>query len=324
MRHAGLEGRAKKRWRTTTIPDPDVERARDLIQRDFGPCTEIDRRYVGDITYIATWEGWAYLATVIDLASRKVVGWALADHMRTELVTDALDAAFTTRQPPPGAIFHSDRGCQYTSIDYGNFARANGVVLSVGRTGQCWDNAVAESFFATIKRELIDTRAWPTRAGLRAAIFDWIEGWYNTRRLHSSLGYLSPAEYEATIHHHADRSGGMINTANLSVEPRQAQTSPTADQALHASDHSFRSGGRTRAPSAEFQHPVRGAAGRRRRFIIRWSGWRHLSSAGRPAGDGPMRFDVPELAEVRGRDVDRRRDGLGEPTSTAAPASGPI
>jgi putative transposase len=90
---------------------------------------------------------------------------------------------------------------QYTSIDYGNFARARGVVLSVGRTGQCWDNAVAESFFATIKRELIDTRAWPTRAGLRTAIFDWIEGWYNTRRLHSSLGYLSPTQYEATIHH---------------------------------------------------------------------------------------------------------------------------
>jgi transposase InsO family protein len=140
---------------------------------------------------------------VIDLASRKVVGWALADHMRTELVVDALETAFTSRHPGPGVIFHSDRGCQYTSIDYGDFARANGVVLSVGMAGQCWDNAVAESFFATIKRELIDTRAWRTRAGLRSAIFDYIEGWYNTRRLHSSLSYLSPAEYEATIHHHA-------------------------------------------------------------------------------------------------------------------------
>ena len=205
MRLAGLEGRAKKRWRKTTIADPDVERAKDLIQRHFGPCTEIDRRYVGDITYIATWEGWAYLATVIDLASRKVVGWALADHMRTELVIEALKMAFTTRRTPPGAIFHSDRGCQYTSIDYGHVARANGVVLSVGMAGQCWDNAVAESFFATIKHELIDTRSWPTRAGLRTAIFDWIEGWYNTRRLHSSLGYLSPTDYEATIHHHARR-----------------------------------------------------------------------------------------------------------------------
>ena len=203
MRRVGLEGRAKKRWRTTTIPDRDGERAKDLIQRAFGPGCEVDRRYVGDITYIATWEGWAYLATVIDLASRKVVGWALGDHMRTELVTDALDAAFAQRRPEPGLVFHSDRGCQYTSGDYAAFARDHGVVLSVGRTGQCWDNAVAESFFATIKRELIDTRPWPTRAGLRAAIFDYIEGWYNTRRLHSSLGYLSPAEYEATIHHHA-------------------------------------------------------------------------------------------------------------------------
>src|SRR5262249_4163724 len=120
-------------------------------------------------------------------------------------VIEALDMAFANRQPARGVIFHSDRGCQYTSLDYGNLARANGVVLSVGRVGDCWDNAVAESFFATIKRELIDTRAWPTRAGLRRAIFDYTEGWYNPRRLHSSLGYRSPAEYEAHIHHHADR-----------------------------------------------------------------------------------------------------------------------
>jgi putative transposase len=203
MRQAGLEGRCKKRWRKTTIADPEAELARDLIQRHFGPCTEIDRRYVGDITYIATWEGWAYLATVIDLASRKVVGWALADHMRTELVEDALSAAFANRAPETGVIFHSDRGCQYTSRDFAELARANGVVLSVGRKGECWDNAVAESFFATIKRELIDTRSWPTRAGLRRGIFEYIEGWYNTRRLHSTLGYLSPAQYEA-VHNRAD------------------------------------------------------------------------------------------------------------------------
>lgn len=205
MRRAGLEGRFKKRWRKTTVPDPDAERAKDLIQRHFGPCVELDRRYVGDITYIATWEGWAYLATVIDLASRRIVGWALADHMRTELVADALEMAFAQRCPATGAIFHSDRGCQYTSTDYAQLARTNGVVLSVGMAGECWDNAVAESFFATIKRELIDARAWPTRTGLRRAVFDYIEGWYNTRRLHSSLGYLSPAEYEACIHHNAER-----------------------------------------------------------------------------------------------------------------------
>ena len=205
MRQAGLEGRCKKRWRKTTVPDPAAERAKDLIGRHFGPCEELDRRYVGDITYVMTWEGWAYLATVIDLASRRVVGWAMADHMRTELVEEALTKAFRTRRPPAGVIFHSDRGSQYTSSDYATLARANGVVLSVGRKGECWDNAVAESFFATIKRELIDTRAWPTRAGLRAAVFDYIEGWYNTRRLHSSLGYTSPAAYEALIHHHAAR-----------------------------------------------------------------------------------------------------------------------
>ena len=205
MRAAGLEGRAKKRWRTTTVADPEAEAAKDLIQRHFGPCEELDRRYVGDITYVATWEGWAYLATVIDLASRRVVGWALADHMRTELVEEALEMAFVQRRPPEGVIFHSDRGCQYTSGDYAQLARTNGVVLSVGRKGECWDNAVAESFFATIKRELIDMRAWPTRAGLRRAVFEYIEGWYNTRRLHSSLGYMSPAKYEALIHHNADR-----------------------------------------------------------------------------------------------------------------------
>jgi putative transposase len=204
MRQAGLEGRCKKRWRKTTVPDPQAEQARDLIGRHFAPGEEMDRRYVGDITYIATWEGWAYLATVIDLASRRVVGWALADHMRTELVEDALKMAFAHRAPEEGVIFHSDRGCQYTSGDFAELARANGVVLSVGRKGECWDNAVAESFFATIKRELIDARAWTTRTGLRRAVFEYIEGWYNTRRLHSTLGYLSPAQYEA-IHHNADR-----------------------------------------------------------------------------------------------------------------------
>ena len=204
MRVAGLEGRCKKRWRTTTIADPDAEAAKDLIQRHFGPCQEIDRRYVGDITYVATWEGWAYLATVIDLANRRVVGWALADHMRTELVEEALSMAFTIRGPEQGLIFQSDRGCQYTSRNFAELARRNGVVLSVGRKGECWDNAVAESFFATIKRELIDTRSWPTRTGLRRSVFEYIEGWYNTRRLHSTLGYLSPKQYEALLHN-ADR-----------------------------------------------------------------------------------------------------------------------
>jgi putative transposase len=123
MRLAGLEGRCKKRWRKTTITDPEAQKALDLIQRAFGPGAEIDRHYVGDITYIWTWEGWAYLATVIDLSSRRVVGWALADHMRTELVSDALTMALKTRGPDEGVIFHSERGCQYTSAEYGELAR---------------------------------------------------------------------------------------------------------------------------------------------------------------------------------------------------------
>jgi transposase InsO family protein len=206
MRLAGLEGRFKRRWRKTTVQDPAATAEDlDLIQRAFSVGGDLDTRYCGDITYIATWEGWAYLASVIDISSRRVVGWALADHMRTELVEEALMMAFGNRRPPKGVIFHSDRGCQYTSKDYRDLARRHGVVLSLGKKGDCFDNSVAESFFATLKRELVDRRSWPTRAGLRRELFRYIEGWYNTRRLHSSLGYLSPAEYEATIHHNADR-----------------------------------------------------------------------------------------------------------------------
>jgi putative transposase len=133
---------------------------------------------------------------VIDLASRRVVGWATADHLRTDLVEDALRQAVATRRPTAGVVFHSDRGCQYTSAQFAAAATDLGVRLSVGRRGQCWDNAVSESFFATIKKELIHRRPWPTRAAAHAAIFDYIEGWYNTRRRHSSLGNLSPAQYE--------------------------------------------------------------------------------------------------------------------------------
>lgn len=201
MRRDGLEGRAKKRWRATTIADPDAVAAADRIGRAFAPGGPVDARYVGDITYIWTWEGWAYLATVIDLATRRVVGWALADHMRTELVENALSMAFIQRDPPAGLIFHSDRGSQYTSGDFAALAAEHQVVLSVGRKGECWDNAVAESFFATLKRELVDTRAWPTHARLHRAVFEWIEGWYNTRRLHSALGYRTPAEADRDHQH---------------------------------------------------------------------------------------------------------------------------
>ncbi len=136
---------------------------------------------------------------MIDIASRRVVGWATADHLRTELVADALTTAWRTRRPTQSVIFHSDRGCQYTSRELAALAAKFSIRLSVGRTGQCWDNALAESFFSILKNELGDNRPWPSRAAARTAIFEWIESWYNVHRLHSSLGYRSPAEYETAL-----------------------------------------------------------------------------------------------------------------------------
>ena len=198
MRRRGLIGRCRRRWTKTTIPDPEAA-AVDLIKRAFGPGTvEVNRIYVGDITYIWTWEGWAYLATVIDLASRRVVGWALADHMRAELVCDALRMAIDARRPGPGAIFHSDRGTQYTSTEFAELLGENKMLQSLSRPRQCWDNAVAEAWFATLKLELIDRRSWATRAQVRTAVFEFVEVFYNRRRLHSSLNFMTPVEYEAS------------------------------------------------------------------------------------------------------------------------------
>jgi transposase InsO family protein len=200
MRQSGLQGRAAKRWKKTTVPDPAAAARADRIRRDFtADASKLNTRWCGDITYIATWEGWLYLATVIDIASRRVVGYALADHLRTELVSDALSNAVAARTPQPGIVFHSDRGCQYTSAAYAALADDCEVVLSTGRTGQCWDNALAESFFSSLKGELIDERPWPTRAGARRAVVEYI-AWYNGTRLHSSLGYRSPADYESSHH----------------------------------------------------------------------------------------------------------------------------
>lgn len=195
MRAAGLRGVHPRPYKRTTLPDRFDPRLADLLARDFAPPAP-NLTWVGDITYIKTWTGWAFVATVIDCYARRVVGWAVADHMRTDLITDALRMAIMHRNPPSGIIFHSDRGSQYTSDEFRAFCRSSGVRPSVGRTGICYDNAVAESFFATLKKELIHTRPWPTLDILQTAVFEYIESYYNRRRRHSAIGYDTPIEYE--------------------------------------------------------------------------------------------------------------------------------
>ena len=152
--------------------------------------------WVADITYVPTWAGFLYLAIVLDVWSRKVVGWAMADHLRTELAVDALIMASQRRQPAAGLVHHTDRGCQYTAAAYQAILVTQGIVCSMSRAGECLDNAMAESFFATLKAECVEMRSWPTRAAARQAIFEWIEVWYNRQRRHSALGYLSPVAFE--------------------------------------------------------------------------------------------------------------------------------
>jgi transposase InsO family protein len=186
----GLCGRQKRRFQKTTIADPEATgQATDLLGRGFAPGrVALNRIWVGDITYIRTWAGWAYLATVIDLASRRVVGFAVADHMRTSLVVEALAMALQSRRPAPGLIFHTDRGSQYTSAAFRELLAKHQVRQSLSRPRQCWDNAVAESFFATLKTELIYRTVLPTVSAARTAVFEYIEVFYNRRRIHSVLG----------------------------------------------------------------------------------------------------------------------------------------
>jgi len=204
MRAKGIRGCAPRQWRLTTVPEPDPDNIpTDRVKRQFDQG-RLDAVWVGDITYIRTWAGWLYLATVIDAHSRRVIGWALAEHMRASLVSDALSMAVVQRgYPIAGVIFHSDRGVQYTSSEFKALAASHGVLLSVGRTGVCWDNAMAESFFATLKNELIYRHPWPTTARARTAVISWIEGRYNRRRRHSSLGMKTPLEFENTARHAA-------------------------------------------------------------------------------------------------------------------------
>lgn len=195
MRQAGVAGAHRRRRLRTTVRDQQAVPAPDLVARAFH-ADHPDRLWIADITYVRTWSGWLYVAVVLDAFSRRVVGWAMTEDLRTELVLDALNMALWNRRPSAGVVHHSDRGCQYTSLAFGRRCREAGIVPSMGRRGDAYDNAMAEAFFATLETELLMRRPFPHRGAARTAIFDYIEGFYNPRRRHSSLDYLSPAAYE--------------------------------------------------------------------------------------------------------------------------------
>lgn len=198
MRDNGIRGVSRRRWICTTRRAVRVRPAPDLVERDFR-SDEPDRLYVADITYIPTWAGFLYLAVIVDACTRFVAGWSMSTHLRTELVIDALNMALFRRQPGE-VIHHSDQGSQYTSIAFGQRCREAGVRPSMGSVGDCFDNAMCESFFATLECELIDRCTFRSQPEARNAVFDYIEGFYNTRRRHSSIGYLSPTDYERKIY----------------------------------------------------------------------------------------------------------------------------
>lgn len=197
MRAAGLRGVSRRRFVRTTVADVGAVLPADRVERDF-ERHELNRLWVADITYLPTWAGFLYLAVVLDVCSRKVIGWAMENHLKTELVLAAIDMALAQRRPE-GVIHHSDHGCQYTSYAFGKRCREMGVVPSVGSVGDAYDNAMAESFFATLECELLDRRRFQTQAEAKLAVFEYIEGFYNPHRRHSSLGYRSPVRFERDL-----------------------------------------------------------------------------------------------------------------------------
>lgn len=199
MRGMGLTARRKRRFRRTTDSQHAFPIAPNLLGRNFTAAAP-DRVWLADLTYIWTAEGWLYLATVLDLCTRRVVGWAMADHLGHELALAALDMAIARQRPAPGLVHHADRGVQYAAHAYRARLLAHGMLCSMSRKGDCWDNAPMESFFATLKGELIEEADYQTRDEARADVFQYIEGFYNRRRLHSALGYLTPEQKAAAFH----------------------------------------------------------------------------------------------------------------------------
>jgi putative transposase len=194
MRERNIHGISRRKWTTTTIRNPDARPAPDLVDRKF-VADSPNKLWVADITYVPTWAGFLYLAIVLDVFSRRVVGWAMANHLRTELVLDALDMAIYRRQPS-NVVHHSDQGTQYTSIAFSQRCREAGIQPSMGSVGDCYDNAMCESFNATLECELLQRRSFKSQREASIAVFEFIEGWYNPKRRHSALGYLSPSNYE--------------------------------------------------------------------------------------------------------------------------------
>ena len=198
MQEAQLRCKTKRRFKVTTDSTHNLPVAPNQLDLQFN-VNSPDQTYVGDITYIATDEGWLYLAVVIDLYSRQVVGWSMSDNMKTKLVNDALIMAIWKRKPKKGLLWHSDRGSQYASVDHRKLLKQHGVQQNMSRKGNCWDNAVSESFFHTLKTECVNHEKYPTREQAKKSIFDYIEVFYNRQRLHSSNGYLSPVDFEKLL-----------------------------------------------------------------------------------------------------------------------------
>jgi transposase InsO family protein len=205
MKLHAIEVKTRRRYRATTNSKHDLPVADNILDRrfDVDKISATDRVWAGDITYVWTLEGWLYLAVILDLRSRRVVGWSMSQSMERGLVLDALRMALSRRNPGAGVLHHSDRGSQYASDDCRKLLREYGMTCSMSRKGNCWDNAVVESFNATIKTELIHRTTWKTREDVRAEIYKYIETWYNPKRLHSTLGYRSPVEFEEAEHDNA-------------------------------------------------------------------------------------------------------------------------
>ena len=198
MRREGIVARKKKRFRVTTMSNHSKPIARNVLARNF-TATKPNRTWVGDITYLFTAEGWLYLAVLLDLCSRSVVGWAMSEDLDASLALAALRMAIERRKPEAGLVHHTDRGVQYASESYRTALAATGLIASMSRKGNCWDNAPAESFFSTLKVELVGDRVFPSRAAARTEVFEYIEAFYNRTRRHSSLGGVSPAQFERMI-----------------------------------------------------------------------------------------------------------------------------